>query len=330
MNWPNGFAGKSVLVTGATGMLGQRLVAALRANGAKISLLSRDAQQAKKYFVVEGVDIIQADLTLPKTLSGVCSGVDTVFHLASYPGAKEDLHIEEDPKHFDVTLEGTRHLIAEAKRSGVKQIAFASSVRASDSKIDLNSYAQAKRQAETLLLESASNASFKVSILRFPAIYGSIERGNIARMISAIDRGSFPPIPEFSNRRSMIHLDDAVRALLMAAHSEEMNGKIYTVTDGESYSTRRLYCSIMAALGKPLPAWYLPEPVLQVLAYIGDSLSKYFKRPLSINSQVLEKLRGSAEYDGTAFVEEIDFKPYYNLEFALPKMVSRFRSKLKR
>jgi hypothetical protein len=65
------------------------------------------------------------------------------------------------------------------------------------------------------------------------------------------------------------------------------------------------------------------------LAYIGDSLSKYFKRPLSINSQVLEKLRGSAEYDGSAFAKEMDFKPYYNLEFALPKMVARFRSRLK-
>lgn len=330
MNWPLVLAGKTVLVTGATGMLGGRLIAALRAGGAKISVLSRDVQHAKNKLDVKGIDLIQADLTLPQTLSGVCRGVDALFHLASYPGTKDDLHIEEDPKHFEVTLEGTRHLIAEAKRSGVKQIVFASSVRASDSGVGLSNYAEAKRQAEILLLESAVDSSLNVSILRFPAIYGSIKHGNIARMISAIDKGRFPPIPEFRNRRSMIHVDDAVRALLMVAQSEEVKGKIYTVTDGESYSTRRLYCSILAALGKPLPAWYLPEAVLRALAYIGDNLSDYLQRPLLINSEVLEKLSGSAEYDGSAFVEEMGFEPYYNMELALPMMVSRFRSRMQR
>lgn len=325
IDWPDGLAGKSVLVTGATGMVGRHLLSALQATGARVTLLSRDAPRARSQLASEEIDIIQADLTEPQTLSGICFGMDTVFHLASYPGAKGDALVEEDPKHFDVTLDGTHNLIAEAKSAGVRQIIFASSVRASDSDITRNSYAQAKRQAEMSLLESAVNSSLKVVVLRFPAIYGSVEHGNIARMMAAIENGRFPPIPEFNNRRSMIHLDDAVRALLIAADSVESKGKVFTVTDGDSYSTRRIYCSILVALGKPLPAWYIPESVLQALARMADALSKYLKRPLPINSRVLDKLRGSAEYDGSDFAREMAFQPHHNLESALPMMVAEFR-----
>ena len=327
INWPDGLASKSVLVTGATGQVGRRLLVALQATGAKVALLSRDAQKARNQFSSEDINIIQADLTSPDTLSGACVGVDTVFHLACDPDTKGDELIGEDRKHFDVTLAGTRHLIAEAISSGVRQIIFASSVHGSADDIAQNSYAQAMRKAEKLLLDSASDSSLEVSILRFPAIYGSSEHGHVARMIAAIDSGRYLPIPEFNNRRSMIHCDDAARALLIAASSGGLKGNIFTVTDGESYSTRRLYCSIKMALGKPLPGWYLPESVLQVMAYMGDGLSKYVKHPLPYNSKVLEEQRGSAEYDGSAFAREMAFEPYYNLESALPVMVAAYRRK---
>ncbi len=327
INWPDGLAGQSVLVTGAMGQVGRRLLVALQVTGAKVTLLSRDAQKARNNHPSEDINIIQADLTAPDTLSGVCVGVDTVFHLACDPDTKGDELIEEDRKHSDVTLAGIRHLIAEVKSSGARQIIFASSVRGSEDHIEQNSYTQAMRKAEDLLLDSAGDSSLMVSILRFPSIYGSVENGTVARMIAAIDSGRYLPIPEFNNCRSMLHCDDAARALLMAASSGGLKGKVFTVTDGESYSTRRLYCSVKMALGKPLPAWNFFESVLQVMAYISDGRSKYVKHPLPFNSKVLDELRGSVEYDGSVFARKMAFEPYYNLESALPVMVEVYRRK---
>jgi nucleoside-diphosphate-sugar epimerase len=156
-------------------------------------------------------------------------------------------------------------------------------------------------------------------------IYGSVKRGNIFRMMTAIDRGRFPAIPEFHNRRSMIHRDDAVRALIQSACSEKTSGRVFVVTDGESYSSRRIYLSIRAALGKAPSSLYIPVLILRAAARAGDAYARVFKRPFPINTALLDKISGSAEYDGSAFAEEIGFQACYNLESALPTMVSQYR-----
>ena len=319
--WPACMSGKSVLVTGATGQVGRELVGRLLQMGALVSIITQNRLKAERVFP-SGVLILQADLKNDHELMGICEGVDIVFHLASYPGSESDKSVEDSPQHFDVTVKGTRNLVNTAIATGVKRIVFASSVRASDPK---NNYGRSKREAEQLLLLASDENDLNVSILRFPAIYGSTQHGNIARMIEAIDRHRFPPVPEFHDRRSMIHQDDVVRALMLAACQDAANNEVYTVTDGERYSTRRLYCSITAALGRKLPDWSIPETVLQMMATTGDHVTRLTRRALPFNTQVLEKLRGSGECDGSRFARELGFQPCYNLESALPEMVKEYR-----
>lgn len=55
-------------------------------------------------------------------------------------------------------------------------------------------------------------------------VYGRYNASNPPPMIVAIDRGRFPPLPEANNRRSMVHVDDVVQALLLAAARENAKG----------------------------------------------------------------------------------------------------------
>ncbi|PLY14727.1 MAG: hypothetical protein C0631_09380 [Sedimenticola sp.] len=323
--WPKCLAGRSVLVTGATGFVGRRLVDALLQVGAKVSLLTRQDRETAELSDASEVSVFHGDLTTGDGLDQACAGVDTIFHLASYSMPHEYEGVEEDDRHFDVTVTGTRNLLQSAKTAGVGQVVFASTVRAADDFSELNNYGRAKLQAEQLLLDAAEDSDLKVSVLRFPVIYGSVKRGNIFRMMTAIDRGRFPAIPEFHNRRSMIHRDDAVTALIQSACSEKTSGRVFVVTDGESYSSRRIYLSIRAALGKAPSSLYIPVLILRAAARAGDAYARVFKRPFPINTALLDKISGSAEYDGSAFAEEIGFQACYNLESALPTMVSQYR-----
>jgi UDP-glucose 4-epimerase len=80
-----------------------------------------------------------------------------------------------------------------------------------------------------------------VSIVHPSLVYGPDVKGNLCMMMSAIEKGWSPPLPEIKNLRSMKHVDDLVRVLLLVAQVERANGEIFIATDGNPYSSRKIY-----------------------------------------------------------------------------------------
>ena len=139
-------------------------------------------------------------------------------------------------------------------------------------------------------------------------------------MIAAIDRGRFPPLPEVHNRRSMVHVEDVVQALLLAAERENANGQTYLVTDDEAYSARRIYESICAALGRRPPAWRVPAWLLWAAGRFGNIL-RALRLPAPLTTEALRKLLGSAWYSCEKARHELGYRPRRKLEDALAEMV---------
>ncbi|WP_158887120.1 NAD-dependent epimerase/dehydratase family protein [Amycolatopsis anabasis] len=105
-----------VLVTGGSGFIGSAVVRALTAghkNHANVSALVRTRNSPA------GVRALRADLTVPETVAGVCAGVDTVVHAASYVG-------DDTALCTAVNDEGTATLVREATRAGVRRIIYVS------------------------------------------------------------------------------------------------------------------------------------------------------------------------------------------------------------
>jgi len=114
-------------------------------------------------------------------------------------------------------------------------------------------------------------ANLHVTCLRLPLVYESGNKGNLFRMIAAIDRGVFPPLQEVGNRRSLVHVADVVQTAVFAAGTPAANGQCYIVTDGRSYSPHGLYVLILLRwLGKRMSSWPFPLWVLKALAVAGD------------------------------------------------------------
>jgi len=206
-----------VLVTGASGGIGSRLVKVLTESSVPVRVLLRHGSLA-------GAETARGDLTRPETLGEACSGVHILFHLASYSPAREDPRPEEHPLHRQVTVTGTANLLKAAEAAGVERIVFASSTRVLDGSTTL--YAQAKRSAEALLAE----APVSTIALRLPPVYGFGKRGFVAEMVEKCLAGRLPLFPDFGDRRSLVHLDDAVQSLLLAALHPDLDGS-WTVTD---------------------------------------------------------------------------------------------------
>ena len=98
-----------------------------------------------------------------------------------------------------------------------------------------------------------------VSIVRPSLVYGPGVKGNLQLMLSAVKKGWLPPLPETGNKRSMIHVDDLVKAILLVSKYDCTNGEIYIATDGRPYSSREIYETICNVVGKSVPKWSVPK-----------------------------------------------------------------------
>lgn len=325
----------NVLVTGATGFIGQHLVAALRRWRGTVFALARDSERAEKLWPDGTVHVRRGDLREPGSLAGVCLETDSVFHLAGYAHAGGERPQDIDP-HGRITVEGTRALIADAVRTGVKTFVFASTVKTmgeggtacldeSSPASPSSAYGKAKLEAEKLVLEAGRTHGIRACVIRFPLVYGRGNKGNIPRMIAAIDRGRCPPIPVIQNKRSMLHVRDAVQALLLAGERREASGKVYIATDGGVYATREIYESIYTALHKSVPRWTVPIGVFKLGASLGDFLSRITGKTFPLNTDVVEKLFGSAWYSCEKIKRELGYRPRYTLKTALPELAEDYR-----
>ena len=304
------FRNQPVLVTGATGLIGQRLVAVLAAGGAGVHILSRRGN-AVEIWPRQSITAYVGDLEDKALLVDICQQVQSIFHLASYAPADNDPAPEENPAHLRVTVQGTEKLLAAAGQAGVKSFVFSSSTRAIDGRD--STYGRAKQAAEHMVIQAAG-AQMHASAVRLAPVYGFERKGSIAQMIQAVRLGRFPPLPDFGDRRSLVHYDDAVQALLLAAIKPAANGKIYTVTDTRTYSSREIYQLICRSLNKPVPSWNVPFWLLKLAAGMGDLLQRVIGRPAPINTEKLLKLSSSAWYDGCDIQRELGYEPAYDLE----------------
>ena len=330
---PNGSAGKSALVTGASGFIGSHLVTALAVAGyavrALVHLGSEDGRCTKN------VEVLRGDVRDPLAMKQAAAGMDVVFHLAGRTHALSEIQ-EDEADYWSVNVDGTRHVLDAALLGGARRFVFFSSIKAMGEETvecrdeswlaePCTAYGRSKLAAEALVFEYGQRGQLGVTCLRLPLVYGRGNKGNLFRMIAAIDRGLFPPFPRLDNRRSLAHVSNVVAAALLAAEHPSACGRCYIVTDERAYSTRELYETISRGLGKNIPSWSVPVGVLTILGRVGDVLGRIRGRRVSFDSAALSKLTGSAWYSSTSISRELGYRPLTSFDAALPEMIAWYR-----
>ena len=298
-----------IFLTGGTGFIGERILFAL--NG-EVVILSRKKQRNYKTIV--------CDLQKEVIPDNALAGIDVVFHVA---GFAHDLRDASDIEHLyrRVNIDATVKLAKMAIASGVKRFIFVSSVKAggkSGSEIpenDMNhmhpkgTYGKTKREAEVKLLEIAKDSDMHVSIIRPSLVYGPDVKGNLKLMLSGIKNGWFPPLPETGNQRSMIHVDDLVRAIFLVAKDRRANGEIFIATDGVPRSTREIYNIMCDALGKSIPKWSIPISLFNLISLISPKI-KY-----KVDKLFSDECYSSAKIEALGFRAKKSLKDMNDTDF---------------
>ena len=300
---------KNILISGATGFFGKRLLGALDGN---IRVLSREKQPDYETIVSENekIDIPKSALEL----------IDTVFHTAGFAHDMRNAGEIEDLYH-KVNVNATIQLAELAVESGVKKFIFISSVKAGgrptfgvcasekDQGHPEGIYGKTKREAELKLLKIGKESDMHVSIIRPSLVYGPNVKGNLQLMLSSIKSGWFPPLPETGNKRSMIHVDDLVRAILLVAEDDRTNGEIFIATDGIPYSSRDIYNAMCNVLGKSIPKWSVPKFLFDIASLISPRI-KY-----KLNKLLGDECYSSAKLEALGFKAQKTLKDMNETDF---------------
>ncbi|HJZ75801.1 MAG TPA: NAD(P)-dependent oxidoreductase [Vicinamibacterales bacterium] len=275
----------TTLVTGATGFIGRRAVRRLielEGSDAVVCLVKGPANpleaDALASFRAQGVRLLEGDLLNQPVSTAAPPRVDRVLHLAA--------NIDTDAAERDLLVNhaGTRNLLDWLKpASRAVRIMYSSSVAVHDRDAEpagpidersplaaRTSYGRTKLWGETVLRERANADGYAWTILRLPTVYGPGQKagGLFDKMIELAFSGGLLGRIDWPGRTSIIHVDDAVDAMITLSTTPEAAGEIYCVASDEAPTVGELARTVARALGRPIQPLPIPGPLL----YLGRAL----------------------------------------------------------
>jgi nucleoside-diphosphate-sugar epimerase len=286
---------KSILLTGASGFIGQRFV---QYNKDLYDIKATSLREKR----IEDIDF---------------NGIETVVHSA---GVAHQMSKIDDKIYFDINTTLTKKLAEKAKKAGVSHFIFLSTIKVygehqkqvlkENSPCDPQGdpYGQSKLAAEKFL-KSIEDDRFTVSIVRPPLVYGPRVKGNLIRFLKLADNTYLLPFANIQNKRSMIFLDNLIE-LLNCIIDKKITGT-FLAADEQPMSTSFLISEIRKNLNRPHNLFSLPKALLWVLK--------------KIKPEMYIRLYESLEMDTADTFKRLNFKPPYSTEVGIKAMVEHYK-----
>jgi len=319
----------TVLVTGATGFVGSRLVEALLKTGDSIACLVRSTSDTSALQRLP-VQLLVADLENPEALINA-EGIQTVYHVA---GAIKAASREG---YFRTNQFGTRRLLETlAKNSSASRFVHISSLAAAgpspegrgltegERENPISWYGASKLESEKEVLKFSK--AFQVTILRPSAVYGPCDRETLL-IFRMIKRGCLFTPGRFTRRFSLIHIDDLTAAILRAGKLDTASGEVFFISREETYTWDEVGRAIARELGTKYRRIAFPQGLARVAGLAGDFLSSLSGRPATISSQkVKELLQPSWLCSSAKARNHLGFHPQIDLEHGIRDTVHWYQN----
>ncbi|HKJ31180.1 MAG TPA: NAD(P)-dependent oxidoreductase [Balneolales bacterium] len=281
-------------ITGATGFIGSHLVDFLNEQNVEVRCLVRNQEKW-----LEGRDYIRVngDLHDLDALKKGLEGVDVLFHLAA-------IVMAPDKKKFElVNVEGTEIIVRLAQKMSVKKIVVLSSLAAvgpsisrpvteSDRMYPISMYGESKKKMEEII-HKISEPDDSITILRAAAVYGPREE-QIYTFFKIAAKGICPIVGDGKSPRiSLVHVQDVVQGLWLAANYKHAGVHTFFVSSEETYTWDQIRKATARALGKRLRPIYIKTDIVKKLAGFVEKFASFFgKYPVfnqeKANEMVLE------------------------------------------
>lgn len=319
------------LVTGATGFTGRHLCKRLVDEGYTVRAICRPHSERGDLMTLP-IEWFRGDVFDPELVRQAMEGVQTLFHMATlyrYGGASE-------AEHRLVHVESTR-LLAEAAalQPDFKRFVHVSTigVHGHIEKIPADetapfapgdAYQQTKLEAEIWLNNFAASQEFPFTVLRPAAIYGPGDE----RLLKLFRMALKPVFPRIGNSRGLyhlIHVEDLVDIMLLAASRPEACGEAFICGNPESITLEDLIKTVARTFGKNPRVLRIPAAPLFALAGLCETICTPLHLPPPLYKRRVAFFTKDRSFDTRKVRSKLGWTPRYNNEEGLQATARAYR-----
>jgi nucleoside-diphosphate-sugar epimerase len=326
-----------VLVTGATGFIGRRVVHKLLQKGIDVKVLALPDEAIPSEWSGK-VETVRGSISDPRAVEEAAAGAQTIVHLVAIVTDWGD-----EKKYWEVTVEGSR-LIFEQVVKNQARVVLASSIAVYGDNIHrrscpedtpygktLGPYSRTKQAQEKLAWDYYKNKNMKLSVVRPANVYGPGSGPWLHDVIDVLQSGSPGLISGGEMNAGLAYVDNVADVLILAASTERAIGRAYNACDGLDVTLRQYFTDIahMIGLGKPKS---LPAPLAVIGAYLMEGVYKLFgiqKRPL-ITREALNLVGSDNRIPIDRMKNELGYTPQVSYAEGLQRIREYIDQKLKK
>jgi nucleoside-diphosphate-sugar epimerase/predicted dehydrogenase len=246
--------GTKVLVTGATGFIGGRLVERLLEQGAEVRCVVRSLGSAVRLARLP-VEIIKADLADAKAIDAAVQGTDLVFHCA-YDPRSETQNIAALKNLIDASLAHRLRRLVLTSTFSVYEPFPEGPVTEGTPDGDTNwVYTRTKLALERMLLEATRSRGLPGTILQPSIVYGPFSRPWTIAPAEMLLYGTVVLPDRGEGQCNALYIDDLVDAMLLSAQRPEAIGERFIISGPETVSWGCFFEEFASALGAKPPEY---------------------------------------------------------------------------
>ncbi|MBM3979752.1 MAG: NAD-dependent epimerase/dehydratase family protein [Planctomycetes bacterium] len=256
------------LVTGGAGFIGSHLVEALTAAGRAVRVFDdlSTGLASNLTHIVPAPELVQGCVTDTAALARAAAGCEVVFHLAALASVAKS--VEDPPASHAACATGALNVLHAAHKAGARRVVYAGSASAYGNASDpagqdeetplmaLSPYAAAKLAGEFYAQSFAHSLGLETVRLRFFNVFGPRQRadspysGVIAIFAALLAAGRVATVHgDGLQSRDFVYVSDVARALMLAAETPGVSGRVYNVGTGGSVTLLDLIAELNTVLG---------------------------------------------------------------------------------
>lgn len=305
---------KKVLITGADGFIGSRLMQRFIELGAEVVGVSLKANPAR--------GIHAADVSKAGDWQALMQGCDLVVHTAAVVS-----NSAPEAAYRTVTLGGTVNTVEAAIAAGVKRMVHLSSIAAyglefSSERVESDPialfsgfpYCDAKAASEHPVLAAHASGKLQTCVIRPGDVYGPGSRPWVLIPLEMIRKNRFMLPAHGKGHFSPIYIDDLIDAVVLAATRPEASGEVFNITGDKSVSCAEFFTQHWRWAGKSGKPPMLSTALMSKVALGGGWLIKnLLRQPTEISPGSIAMLTRTAGYSNQKAKDKLGFSPQVDL-----------------
>ncbi len=313
----------NVLVTGATGFVGSRIIDVLNLGEQfiPVAAVRNNSNQLDKKIQFFIIDSLGPDNSWKSALKDI----DVVIHVA----ARVHVMIEDAKNSLSeyrkINVEGTLNLARQAAYADVKRFIFISSIKVNGESTQVNkpfkeedipapidSYGISKYETEQELYQLAKKTGMEIVCIRPTLVYGPGVKANFLSMMKWLYKGVPLPFGSIYNKRSLVALDNLVDLIITCIDHPAAANETFLVSDGDALSTTELLKAVAVSLGK--------KPLLLP---VNQKILEFFLT-LTGKKDLAQRLCGSLQVDISKSKKLLNWTPPVSVDEGLRKTAEYF------